>query len=252
MLSGADTHFCRVIETSRERGRVGEISELVVVGIGYQLGTDLAAMLARRLYDFTAPHGDRTTRFMRELEAITTRRGQTLRLGGAAMLLELITDQIQPLVNERYRVDPADQAILGQSAGGNFVAHVLFQRPEAFSKYIVGSPAFAYNDGYAFQLEDDYARGHDDLPVTLYLAAASHEVLHMAPLSLVSGTARMAEILHERDYPGLRLACEILGGHTHASVYTEIIHRGLEVCWPGHPDETGIANTERRVAQTRS
>ena len=31
-----------------------------------------------------------------------------------------------------------------------------------------------------------------------------------------------------------------------------IIHRGLEVCWPGLPDETGIANTERRVAQTRS
>jgi hypothetical protein len=71
--------------------------------------------------------------------------------------------------------------------------------------------------------------------VTLYLAAGSDEALQFSNTGIVSGTARLAETLKERRYPGLRLVCEILSGKSHITAYPEILQRGLAICWPGSP-----------------
>jgi predicted alpha/beta superfamily hydrolase len=235
-----DICFGTLLETCRLRGRASEIDEVIVVGIGYPLGTDAAVRSARRLYDFSVADWDRDTPAARHLDEVITARGQVLRFGGAGDLLDLLTERVQPLVNARYRSDPGDQALFGHSAGGNFVGHCLFRRTGAFSKYIAGSPAFTFNDWDVFRLEESYAQTHDDLPVTMYLAAASDEARQMAISAIVSGTARMAETLELRKYPGLKLTCEFIPGRSHGSVFTDIMQRGLEVCWPGVPH--GMAN----------
>jgi predicted alpha/beta superfamily hydrolase len=243
----ADMCFATVLEVTRIRPLYSEIEEMVVVGIGYPFGTDLSVYGAqrtyddyvtvgtRRTYDFSTAEWDLSTPKGQALEAMFASMGQPMRIGGAPALVDFITDDLQPLINERYRVDPANQGIFGDSAGGNFVGHMLFRRPEAFAKYICASPGFSYNDWDVFRLESEYAATHDDLPVTLYLAAGSEEMQQMAFGEILSGTARMAEILHQRKYPGLRLTTEILPGKTHLTAVTEIIQRGLEICWPGTP-----------------
>ena len=132
-------------------------------------------------------------------------------------------------MQERYRVDPADQGIFGHSAGGDFVGHALFSRPESFTKYISACPGFSFNDWDVFRLEEEYAAAHDDLPVTLYLAAGEGEVLQFGKFGLLSGTARMAEALHTRGYLNLSLTCEFLAGKTHETAVTEILQRGTRI-----------------------
>jgi predicted alpha/beta superfamily hydrolase len=243
-LLDADYCFSTVLEISRNRASVAEIGEIVVVGIGYPLGTDLGTYAARRIYDFSTPDWDPTTRLFREFESSMAALGQSLRTGGAHEMLEFVTEELQPIIHDRYRCERTEQGLFGWSASGNFLAHVLLRRPEAFSKYIAASPAFFIGDGNAFRLEEEYAAGHDDLPVTLYLAAGSDETTQFARFPIVSDTARMAETLTRREYPGLRLTAEFLPGKTHLTAGPEIMQRGLEVCWPGAPYEFTLAHYE--------
>ena len=177
-----DDYFCTVLERARGRGTIGEIEELVVVGIGCPPGTDLGTYGARRVYDFStedwSPESSTYRLFADSMGAI----GQSVRLGGAPLLLRFLTEELQPLVTERYRVEAAEQALFGHSSAGNFVGFALFTKPGSFAKiYIAACPGFAYNDWEAFRLEEQYATAHDDLPVTLYLAAGSdkHSVLEL-------------------------------------------------------------------------
>src|SRR5438128_11756601 len=49
----ADFLFCTMLELTRLRGMTGEISEVVVVGIGYPLSDDMVTVGARRTFDGT-------------------------------------------------------------------------------------------------------------------------------------------------------------------------------------------------------
>jgi predicted alpha/beta superfamily hydrolase len=136
------------------------------------------------------------------------------------------------MIAARYRVDPDDRALLGHSAAGHFVLQALFRRPEGFTRYAAISPALAYNDGEAFELEAQYARTHTDLPVSLYLGVGSEEARALAYVNVVSNTARMIEQLDVRNYPGLKLSTGFLSGKTHISVFPEALNQVLERFWP--------------------
>jgi predicted alpha/beta superfamily hydrolase len=229
----ANMEFCTALELSRYRGIFGDVGELVVVGIGYP-ESDLPTWVERRTHDFTTADWDRALPMWDELVRIYAAIGQEIRLGGAEPLLDLITQQLQPLVAERYRVDPDDRALFGHSAGGNFAALALFRRPGAFRKLILASPAFYLNDWEVFRLEAEHAAAHDDLPVQLYLGYGDRETADLANIGISSGTARFAETLLLRRYPSLELTCELFRGN-HLSTLTQVLHRGLEACWPGRP-----------------
>jgi predicted alpha/beta superfamily hydrolase len=231
----ADSWFGTVLEISRSRSYAGEIGEILVIGVGYPTGYDIAVQTERRTYDFSSSEWDPDSALYREAAAVFETLGKEFRFGGAPAFVDFIADELQPLIAERYQGDPADRGIFGHSAGGNFVGHALFSRPDAFTKYISACPGFSFNDWDVFRLEEEYAAAHDDLPVTLYLAAGEGEVLQFGKFGLLSGTARMAESLHSRGYPNLKLTCEFLAGKTHETAVTEILQRGLEIFWPGTP-----------------
>jgi predicted alpha/beta superfamily hydrolase len=233
----ADVWFCTVLETARVRARSGEVGEIVVVGIGYPLGTSFGEWSARRMYDFTAEGWDLDSAAAQQIQAVMEGLGETLELGGVESFLRFMTDVVQPLVADRYRIDQADQAILGHSAGGNLVGHALFTAPGAFTKYLAGSPAFVLSGWGVLRLAQEYAQSHDDLEAVVYLAAASAEAQQFASSEIVSGTARLTEALQQRGYPGLHLTSEFIAGRTHPSVFTEALQRGLEICWPGSPSQ---------------
>jgi predicted alpha/beta superfamily hydrolase len=231
----ANVNFGTVVETSRLMGAVGEASEVIVVGIGYSTETDLATFGNRRNYDFSTPKWDPESSVRRLVEEVTEAAGKTLRIGGAEALIDFITEQVQPFIAERYRVDTSDQALLGHSLGGHFVGQVLFRRPTAFAKYVISSPGFAYNDWEVLRLEEEYAKSHSDLPVQIYVASGSEEALLFAKLGILSGAARFAEALRLRDYQGLKLTAEFHSGKSHITTYPETVQRSLQLFWPGTP-----------------
>jgi predicted alpha/beta superfamily hydrolase len=240
-----DYFFYTLLELSRQRGVSGETGEIIVVGIGYPLDTDLAHMIGRREYEFSTADWDRSSIAYRDLEAVLAALGQPLRIGGAPALLDFLMEELQPLIANRYRADAGDQALFGCSAGGNFAGIALFTRPDAFGKLVIASPGFVFNDFGVLRQEEEYARTHDDLSVTLYVGAGAGETQQMANGAIVSGAVRFVEALQLRGYPSLRLTSEIFTGKTHITATTEVMHRGLEVCWPGTP----YVMTAERAAQ---
>lgn len=70
----------------------------------------------------------------------TSRDGQTLGGGGAAFQA-FLTDELRPLLESRFPLDPSKAILFGHSFGGLFAANTLAESPQAFSGYIIGSPS---------------------------------------------------------------------------------------------------------------
>lgn len=121
------------------RGPYGTTEPWLIVGIGYpdveRFGGDA------RSEDYTPP-GDGASPAM----AAGARREQRPS-GGADRFLEVIADQIQPAVAERYAVDGARQALVGHSFGGLLTLYALLARPALFSDYVAISPSLWWHGG---------------------------------------------------------------------------------------------------------
>lgn len=105
--------------TGRMLSTAGGMRPAYVVAIGYLPGKEQA-----RSIDLVHP------RF--------TRGSETFGGGGAAFEAVLI-DEIKPLLEARFPLDPKRAYLFGHSFGGLFTAEVLADRPDAFAGYLIGS-----------------------------------------------------------------------------------------------------------------
>jgi uncharacterized protein len=127
----ADVNFASAVEVTRFLALVGEIPEVIVVGIGY--GTDLATWRTRRGVDLKP-------------ESTAEPPGS----GRASQFLDFIAGEVIPLVESRYLCSE-DRALFGYSLGGLFGTYVLFHRAGTFQKYILGSPSYGSAGRVALQ-----------------------------------------------------------------------------------------------------
>lgn len=68
--------------------------------------------------------------------------------GGADAFLDLVTQTIKPLVNQRLKTQPRQQLIWGHSYGGLLVLHALMTRSDAFQVYAAASPSLWWREGW--------------------------------------------------------------------------------------------------------
>lgn len=207
-LLDANIFFGLVTETARLLQFGQEIPELVVVGIGYP---DDAQHLTLRNRDYGPTPYD-----MPEIA------------GGAEHFLAFLQHELMPDLHERYRLDPNDTVLAGDSTSGLFALYTLFHQPDAFTRYIVGSPSLYWDDAVTFDYEATYAATHADLHATIFLSAGSLEALcEPAFAAMVSNVAKLTEILTSRHYPSLTLISHIFNDETHLSVIPATMSRGL-------------------------
>lgn len=102
-----------------------EMAPAYIVSIGYPnpLGSHLGDRLNDLLHVRTSLVAD----------------GQAYGGGGAALETFLI-DQLRPMLEARLPLDPGKAVLFGHSAGANFTANVLVDRPDAFAGYLIASP----------------------------------------------------------------------------------------------------------------
>lgn len=110
----------------------------VLVAIGYEVAT--RNDVVSRAFDYTPPTGSNG-----QPDAQPVVRGRVG--GGADIFMQLIQEQIKPLVRERVAVDRQREYLWGHSYGGLFALHILFTQPDAFARYIAGDPSAWWNDG---------------------------------------------------------------------------------------------------------
>jgi predicted alpha/beta superfamily hydrolase len=61
--------------------------------------------------------------------------------GGGAAFRDFLLHELRPYLESRFPLDAGNSALFGHSLGGAFAAGVLSRSPDAFSAYVIGSPA---------------------------------------------------------------------------------------------------------------
>jgi predicted alpha/beta superfamily hydrolase len=146
--------------------------------------------------------------------------------GDASKFHAFFKEELFPLIETNYRVDPSQRVLMGHSFGGTFSLYALFTEPELFRGYVVGSPSVPYGGRFAFKQEAEYAGSHKDLPVRLFLFVGEAE-------QLVYPVEEFMQVLRERNYPSLEIETLTIADERHAGVKPEGFNRGLRWIFQG-------------------
>jgi predicted alpha/beta superfamily hydrolase len=106
-----------------------------------------------------------------------------------------------------------------------FTLYALFNATETFQRYIVMSPALAYDNRLAFQYEEAYAGEHDDLPVEPFLSAG--ELEGRVASWMVPYLKEFHQRVEEGADSGLEMEIAIMGEVSHVSGFPGAITRGM-------------------------
>ncbi|WP_426699909.1 alpha/beta hydrolase [Rhodanobacter sp. Col0626] len=158
--------------------------------------------------------------------------------GGAAHYRDFLATTVLPMIDARYRTDPARRAFAGHSYGGLFGAYVLVTRPELFHTYILSSPSLWYDDHVIDRFERDYANDHRALRAQVLLSVGSYETFGPGPRyfhqnNMLLHNRDFAQRLRSRHYEGLKVETSIIDGEDHFTVYPTVLTRALIEIFPG-------------------
>ena len=204
----------------------GSLPLTYVVGIGYA-DPDIGG---RRFRDFTP-----TTAPLPEGIAMPLPFG----LGGASRFLAFLRDEIVPHLESTFPLAPQERALLGYSLSGLFAAHVLFEHPDAFERYLIISPSLWWDAASIFRDEEAWAKSNTDLPAKVFLVAGEAEEQPggdwrnnlpdevVLPLKPAAHVRELGARLASRRYAGLRMKTAFIPGGRHITVFPAAVGLGL-------------------------
>jgi len=130
--------------------------------------------------------------------------------GGAPAFLGFIEKELIPMIDAKYKADPAQRTLYGYSMGGLFGTYVLFTKPQLFKNILIGSPALAYDNGQIFDIEKEYAANHSELPVHVFI-----EVGELETDGQKVPNKKLVDLLNQRHYKNLDWHSVIIDKVTH-------------------------------------
>lgn len=196
------------------------IQEAILVGISYSKGDDRGVSRTR---DYTPTFSP--------MEKSGHSSASRLASGHAKEYVEFIADQVIPLLQKKYRIDPANKVFVGHSFGGLLGSYILVNRPEIFDHYIIGSPSLWYDNKVIFQMEKQYAKKQKTLAANVMIYADDNDG-SSNNTQMADDVLAFEKILRSRNYTGLKLKVEIIKGENHHSVFPGLLSRGLMAAIP--------------------
>lgn len=158
--------------------------------------------------------------------------------GEASRYLRYVRRQLLPFVESKYRIDPARRVFLGHSYGSLFGAQALFEAPDTFRHYILGSPSLWFDDHVTLRREADYAGKNKDLDARVRMYCGSFEAVSTQPRfnrhnDLIRDMQLFERTLKRRKYPSLVIDGGVIADEDHLTVAPAIATRGLLWALPG-------------------
>jgi predicted alpha/beta superfamily hydrolase len=135
--------------------------------------------------------------------------------GGGGAFEKFLLEEVKPLIESRYPVDPKRSILLGFSVGGLFTANVLANHPESFSGYVIGSPSVHYDDAIAGAIRKIGERGQGR---RVFIGVGELEP-EMIP--------RADELQRAFDGSKFLMSRKTFAGETHTSVIGALASHGL-------------------------
>ncbi len=237
-LLDANWYFGTVNDTIRIMVRGGNTTDAIVVGIGYPEDPDFQEAIreqhARRCMDLTPIRSESTEKGWGE------RVKRPSPTGDAVNFLKFIKNELIPMVEKEYQVDPSKRTLAGHSQGGLFTAFALLSEPGLFNNYIIGSPSLDYGNRFMFEFEEQFAKKHKQLPANVYLSVG--ELEEEVDDTTITDMLRFAAVLQSRNYKGLSLRKQIFADLNHCEVIAPSFQAGLKIALKvrqpglGHPE----------------
>lgn len=197
-MLGAYYNYLRLEET---------VPDMIIVGISY--GTDDWQNGNHRGTDFTAPTDERQ------------------HWGGAEHFVDVLANEILPLVESEYRAAADKRIIFGQSLGGQFVLYSALNRPGLFSGYIASNPALHRNLDYFL----NHAGPAEGYTPRLFVGSGSlDEPVYRQP------ALQWITQWNEKQDKQWQLSATTIDGYGHFSLAPESFRRGLIWVLDDKPD----------------
>jgi predicted alpha/beta superfamily hydrolase len=213
-MTDASVGFAATVQAYRMMTLGGELPPMILIGID-RANPSLVNWYVGRTLDLTptsVPEADR--------EDSAFLGGVEVSSGGADIFLKILTEEIIPWTEARYPESP-ERGIGGYSLGGLFATYALFESPQTFTHYLIGSPSLWWDDEVMFRRAESYFAASDDLKARVFMSAGSMEG------TMLPDMLRMAEALKAQEYEGLDLESHIFIGETHLSGVIPATIRGL-------------------------
>jgi len=145
--------------------------------------------------------------------------------GGAPAFLKFLSDELKPLINSKYNTVTDDATLTGHSLGGLFALYALFEQPELFQRYVIGSPAIWYDDKVILKNMETFVSRHLDLSANVFIGSGGNEQ------GLDLEVQALADSLISHQYPNLKLDTQVFEGETHLSMIPSFFSFGLRAVY---------------------
>jgi predicted alpha/beta superfamily hydrolase len=241
-VTDGDLTFLIAADTQMMLSQVKETRPAIIVGVGYGKGVDAA--VRTRFADLTPFPPDAAT--AAALEANPSFKG--LVYGEAEGFYRFLTEELRPQIEADYKTDRSDNILWGHSFGGLFGLHVLFNHPDAFGTYLIGSPSIIWGDhailkeearltaplaaGKAaprilFTVGEYEEKLADDARLPAGVSREQMQAMQKA-VGMQTNVLALADRLKAlKAPPGYEVKTVIFDGETHVSVMPAVISRGL-------------------------
>lgn len=211
--------FALATETHRLLRLDGEVPELIIVGVGYPIGS-FAQTSGVRWRDYT-PSPDATADSTRAVQLGERARGIELHSGGGPTFVATLKTEIIPFIEQNFRTTP-DRGLFGNSLSALLASYILVTSPDTFSRYAISSPSLWWNNGETFAREIEYAKSHTSLNARVFVSVGSEETPRM-----ISTVERFVSTLREGHLSGLEITEHSFEDETHDSVGPAALSRAL-------------------------
>ena len=161
--------------------------------------------------------------------------------GGAAHYRDFLADHALPLIDARYRTDPARRVFAGHSYGALLGAYVLTTQPDMFGTYILSSPSLWFDQGLLPRMQE--AAVMPSQPIRVLLSVGGYETVKPGPRYSTGNDMlrQAADFAGQLQRSGRKLQVEniVIDGEDHLTVYPRVITRALLQVLPGEGPYTG-------------
>jgi predicted alpha/beta superfamily hydrolase len=161
--------------------------------------------------------------------------------GGAAHYRDFLAGRALPMIDARYRTDPARRVFAGHSYGALFGAYVLTTQPDMFGTYILSSPSLWFDQGLLPRMQD--AAVMPSQPIRVLLSVGGYETVKPGPRYSTGNDMlrQTADFAGQLQGSGRKLQVEniVIDGEDHLTVYPRVITRALLQVLPGEGPYTG-------------
>lgn len=220
-LLDADYSFAIARNLLRHFTDRGQARESIIVAIAYPGAEDDIDIYHRtRTRDYT-PSFTLENGYGPEIQKLS---------GGGPAFLKVLADDILPEIDRRFRTDPADRMLVGNSFGGVFATYALLTNPELFHSYLIVSPSLWYDHKMIFAVARSFVATHRSLPAHVFYCVGSEENTPPPQGSqMVDDLRAFAALMQSANLSGYEATLTVFDGETHNSVFPAGLSRGLRV-----------------------